>query len=390
MSAASNRVSGGEGLRPDKSEGNRTPGLRYKALNALRGIKCWYLPYLKSRYYGESFRPLLSYLFTEWKCNINCYYCYTWDNKVKGMTIETAKKSIDWLKTVGCRVVAIMGGEPLMRKEFILDVIKYGADNGFFVYLPTNGILMDREFIDHVGSNRVAAINLAVDTVEDRPGLPKNFKKIEPQFKYLVSRRERYGYIVFFNINITSMNVEDVKKLTEIAREHGIGTDYHINEMPVIEQSHYRFAEKGYWITEDYYREIDNLVDWLIEKNREGYPMVNSIEHLDAMKGFIRHKHSPWTCRAGRNSLVIRTDGTLAPCFELYASKKDWGRVFEPNFHGMELMDQKEDCNPKCLSTCNYQVSHYYNSYSSGLEWVLKHFHKGFFLKRPHAGAGTA
>lgn len=63
----------------------------YKARNALRGFRCWYVPYLKSRYYSNQFRPLLSYLYTEFKCNVNCHYCYTWDNKLKGMTLETAE-----------------------------------------------------------------------------------------------------------------------------------------------------------------------------------------------------------------------------------------------------------------------------------------------------------
>ncbi len=352
---------------------------RYRAKNAWRAFRCWYIPFLKSKYYRDEFRPLLSYLFTEWKCNVNCYYCYTWDNRVKGMTLETAKSGIDWLKSVGCRVVAIMGGEPLLRKDFILEVIRYGVKRGFFMYLPTNGILMDREFIDRVGDAQVAAINLALDVVKEKPGLPKAFERVKPQFEYLVRQRERYGYVVFFNINITSQNIEDVRELTEIAHDYNIGTDYHINEPPVIEQKHYRYFDKGFWITADYYRQVDELVDWLIEKNREGYPMVNSIEHLMAMKDFIRHRDVRWACRAGHNSCNIRIDGTLAPCFELYSSPVDWGRIWAPKFDRERLERQKAECNPKCLSTCNYQVYHYYTTYKTGLEWVYKHFHKGFF-----------
>lgn len=374
------RLSDFQSAAPGQGEDTRKIAFKtgYKAKNALRGLRCWYIPYIKSRYYRNSFRPLLSYLFTEWRCNVNCYYCYTWDNKVKGMTLDTAKKSIDWLETAGCRVVAIMGGEPLLRKAFILDVIRYGSGKGFFMYLPTNGILMDRDFIDRAGEARVAAINLAVDTINEAPGLPKNFKRIEGNFKYLVKMRDRYGYIVFFNINITNENLEDVKALTEIAHDHNIGTDYHINEMPVIEQNHYRFKDKGHWITEERYGKVDEVIDWVIDKNRKGYPMVNSIEHLKAMKGFIRHRTPAWRCRAGVNSLVIRIDGTLAPCFELYSSEKDWGRISEPKFDPGELKAQLKECNGKCLSTCNYQVYYYYDTYYKGLEWVLKHIHRGF------------
>jgi MoaA/NifB/PqqE/SkfB family radical SAM enzyme len=380
---ASYRFSPGEtGDRPNDGLRERFSKARYWTKNGVRAFRCWYVPYVKSRYYSERFWPLLSYLYTDWRCNVNCYYCYTWNNKVEGMTLETAKRGIDWLKTVGCRVVAIMGGEPLLRKDFILDVVRYGSSNGFFMYLPTNGILMDERFIDRVGEAQVAGFNLALDTVEELPGLPKSFKRVEPQFKYLVKQRDRDGYIIFFNINITSHNIEDVKRLTEIAHEHHIGTDYHINEMPVVEQPHYEYGDRGFWITPDYYEKVDELVDWLIERNEQGYPMVNSIEHLRTMKDFVRHRNRPWQCRAGHNSLVIRTDGTLAPCFELYSSTKDWGRIFDPRLEPEKLMEQKQECNGKCLSTCNFQVSHYYESYGRCFDWVLKHIHRGFYTGR--------
>ncbi len=80
-----------------------------------------------------------------------------------GMDLETAKSAMDWLKSIGCRAIPLMGGEPLLRKDFVLEVIRYGAENGFFMYLPTNGYLLDKAFIDEVGRAGVAAINLAVD-----------------------------------------------------------------------------------------------------------------------------------------------------------------------------------------------------------------------------------
>lgn len=107
------------------------------------------------------------------------------------MTLETAKSSIDWLKSVGCRVLGIMGGEPLMRKDFILDVISYASKNDFFVYLPTNGYLMDKEFIDEMGKAGVSMINLAVDCIKPRKGLPKALMQIEPQFRYLVEKQKK-------------------------------------------------------------------------------------------------------------------------------------------------------------------------------------------------------
>jgi len=36
-------------------------------------------------------------------------------------------------------------------------------------------------------------------------------------------------------------------------------------------------------------------------------------------------------------------------------------------------------CTRTCLSTCNYQVSHYSQSWLRPLQWVAKHAHTQFF-----------
>ena len=67
------------------------------------------------------------------------------------------------------------------------------------------------------------------------------------------------------------------------------------------------------------------MIDWLIDKNRSGYKMVNSVARLEQTKQFMRGQLQEWNCRAGQNSLIIRTNGTLAPCFPMYSSGCNWG-----------------------------------------------------------------
>ena len=43
------------------------------------------------------FHPIAAYLFAESKCNLDCWYCGAFNNKVKGMTEDVARRSIDWL-----------------------------------------------------------------------------------------------------------------------------------------------------------------------------------------------------------------------------------------------------------------------------------------------------
>ncbi|MBN1105865.1 MAG: radical SAM protein [Deltaproteobacteria bacterium] len=346
----------------------------YRLSNFTRAYRSWIGPYIKSRLHSGEFRPVLSFLYTDLNCNLDCHYCYSRGRRIPGMTMEVAKRSVDWLSSVGCKVLAYMGGEPLVRKDVILELTRYATERGFFVYLPTNGILLDEAFIDEIGKAGISTINLAVDSMEGADGIPKCFARIRRQFDWLLEREEEYGFITFLNINITDRNIGDIKALTELAHDHGVPTDYHINEPPLIQYDQYRHVHDGAWITEGSYLGVDALIDWLIEKNLAGYTMVNSVEHLRAMKRFIRHELPPWPCCAGRLTLIIRLDGTLAPCFELYGSKEDWGSVENgPRFDPLRLARIKDECTSHCLSTCNYQVMHYTRSLLYSLQWIAKH-----------------
>ncbi|MFC2076674.1 radical SAM protein [candidate division KSB1 bacterium] len=357
---------------------SRAALLKYKFNNGAKAFRRWIIPYSMSLVYNNQFRPVLSYLFTDWRCNINCHYCFQFDNVGNYMSLDTAISSIDWLKSLGCRVIAIMGGEPSIRKDFILKVIEYGSENNFFMYFPTNGYLLTEDFIDKLGKAKVATINLAVDCIEPKPGLPKALMPIEPQFRYLVKQQRRYGYIIFFNINITSENIKEVKMLTEIAHENGLATDYHINQRPqqVADSNHFKYNDKDLYIKPEQYDEAEELLDWIIMKIRRGHTVINSISHLIAMKNQIKSIPTQWDCRAGHNGLLIKPDGTLSPCFDLISYDYDWGRIWHPKFNQDELTNIKSKCRDHCLSTCFFTMGHYYQIFES-LKWMFKHSNVG-------------
>ena len=91
--------------------------------------------------------------------------------------------------------------------------------------------------------------------------------------------------------------------------------------------------------------------------------MVNSASRLDEMRLFMRGRVQEWNCRAGLNSLVVRTDGTLAPCFPMYNATDDWGTI--------ELTEMKRSCQPHCFSTLNHILAYCYND-ARVIKWMLR------------------
>jgi MoaA/NifB/PqqE/SkfB family radical SAM enzyme len=343
-----------------------------------RAMRGWLFPYLRSRVLPGDFHPIVAYLFTEWKCNLACQYCWAFDNSVKGMTEDVARRAIDWLHASGCRVLALMGGEPLLRPQFVHKVVDYAACKGFWIYVPTNGRLLRPDVIDRLGDAGAATFNLAVDAVDEKPGLPKALNPIRPYFDHLVKRQYRYGYTVFFNINICRNNLDDVRELTEIARQHRLATDYHLNETPLLEQRRFADLEDNpTFIREEDWPRVDELIEWLIDRNRAGYKMVNSVPRLRQMREFMRGDLPSWNCRAGHNNVVIRVDGTLAPCFPMYPSTCDWGAVGRHRFDTGQLAEMKKSCEPHCFSTLNHNLAYCYDAWRV-IKWLSRQAAHGF------------
>ncbi len=345
---------------------------QYRRFNLARGWKAWGTPYLKSRWYSKDLRPIVTYLFTEYGCNLDCHYCWSYNNKTRGMTEDTARRSIDWLESIGGRVLALMGGEPLLRWDFVHKVTDYAAKKNFYIYLATNGRFLRPEVLDRLGDAGLSVINLAIDSVEVTPELPKAYVAVKDNLDYMVRMQRHYGYTIFLNINITRINLDDVRELTEIAHNYNLATDYHINESPMMEQAHFRHKKgNSTYITPDEYEQIDTLIDWLIDKQAQGYKMPNSPAQLANMKNMMRGKAARWPCRAGQNTLIIREDGTLAPCFPMYSATHDWGQVENDNFDLVQLNEMKKTCNSTCYSTLNSIVGYCYNDVRL-IKWMAK------------------
>jgi radical SAM protein with 4Fe4S-binding SPASM domain len=229
--------------------------------------------------------------------------------------------------------------------------------------------------------------------------------------EHVLRKQYVYDYMVFFNITICGNNVEDVWQLTEYARLRRVATDYHINETPMLEQdAHFKHLEGNpTYIRPEDWRNVDGLIDWLIEKNICGYQMVNSPQRLWEMKAFMRMassadlrkygwhrdgadsngdrgkllgsipgivqdpdgemRFSPWHCRAGQNNVIIRTDGAVGPCFPMYGSTYDWGNIDEPKFDRAQLAAMKDSCQKYCFSTLNHNLAYCYND-ARVIKWL--------------------
>ena len=105
-------------------------------------------------------------------------------------------------------------------------------------------------------------------------------------------------------------------------------------------------------------------------------------ELLASMPGIVQEENgalhfAEWNCRAGQNNVIIRTDGTVAPCFPMYGATFDWGNIDRPKFDQGQLSAMKSTCQQHCFSTLNHNLAYCYND-TRVIKWLWTNAKNGF------------
>lgn len=149
-------------------------------------------------------------------CNLRCFYCWS-QNKVwfpekygefysAEQVSEKLKKMMNKNKINRCR---ISGGEPLIGKEHLIKVIKLIPKDCLFI-LETNGILLDKEYIEELSKFKNLHIRLSL-----KASNPSMFEKITNAEKE------------FFNLQVKA--IENLKN-SNLNYSIAIMADFYNNE----------------------------------------------------------------------------------------------------------------------------------------------------------------
>jgi len=74
-------------------------------------------------------------------CNLNCVFCDTKPDSFREISIDDIINETDIYGD--CRFVSITGGEPLLQKDVLKELLPRFKENGMTIYLETNGVLYD-------------------------------------------------------------------------------------------------------------------------------------------------------------------------------------------------------------------------------------------------------
>ena len=124
---------------------------------------------------GEPNNPLIvSYAVTK-ACNLRCLHCHVEarDAMANELNLKEAMHAIDEMALLGTEALIFSGGEPLLRKDFILALAEHCVDVGIIPAMLTNGVLINHKVAWELKDAGIMAVGIPLDSI-----IPENHDKL--------------------------------------------------------------------------------------------------------------------------------------------------------------------------------------------------------------------
>ena len=128
-------------------------------------------------------------------CNLKCTWCDTKYALQNGKEMNV-KEIVKEVREYPCKSISITGGEPLLQKNELLELIKQLKALSYWIQINTNGTVFDEEVFRLVDL-------ISMDCKCPSSGMKSDFDVLKKtkelfdsktQFKFIISDREDYEY----------------------------------------------------------------------------------------------------------------------------------------------------------------------------------------------------
>lgn len=269
-------------------------------------------------------RPTVVDLFLTARCNAVCDYCYAIMKPIKNSEELTASQwasVIDDLYAMGCRMINLMGGEPLLRDDFS-EILDYIVAKGIECDVNTNCYLVEENL---EALKKCSQIFTSVDGDETAHDLNRG----EGSFRRILRGIEiarGAGIPVRINCTMTKHNLHSIDYLIDFADEH----DAYLTFTPMVRATE-KLKDRAAGLmpeeedAKDMFRRVkkmksstnritnsDKSLDFFIN-----YPVpIGTIVQRDSPSNIRNYYDKP--CPYGRLQFFVISNGDVYSCHNMW------------------------------------------------------------------------
>ncbi len=247
---------------------------------------------------AELFRRITTIIFNiTHQCNLRCEHCYnnSGAKREHELSFEEIKKMIDEFAAIGVVNMVISGGEPLLHRH-LFDIIEYVRSKPMSVMVFTNGTLITKDTVQKFKESHILSVATSIngatpETDNSFRGVPGSFEKTIKAIEML----KEAEIPVRVNVCLHKGILDEFADLLRLFKE-------------------WKIAEYSVWPVT--YTGRSGGPDFLItpEDYREVLKQLKKYESSEGIKNEIPSDTQKINCGIGKNSLTIRSDGTVIPC----------------------------------------------------------------------------
>ena len=172
--------------------------------------------------YGKALIPLRYFFELTYRCNLQCPYCYVGDDRNKQeLTTE------DWFNVIEqipfYSIVTLVGGEPLLRQDFMPILEKVCKKTFGKVNVVSNGILLNDDIIKAFIKNKMVLFSVSLDGYGKNHDLNRGkegiFDKVIDNLENLNSYEKRP--MIDIKTIVLENNLDDLPRLYKLCSEKG-------------------------------------------------------------------------------------------------------------------------------------------------------------------------
>ena len=169
--------------------------------------------------------PILVVWNFTWACNLRCKHCYAKAGprpRPNELSTSETLRTVHMLADAGVTIIALSGGEPLMRKD-AYKVLELARDYGIYTAIATNGTLITREVAKRLKELDLLYVEISVDGA--RPETHDEFRGIPGAFEMAmrgVRNCVEAGIWTQVAMTITRDNVAELPAVIELCERLGV------------------------------------------------------------------------------------------------------------------------------------------------------------------------
>jgi len=306
------------------------------------------------------------------RCNLRCKICETWkvwSRPEEELKLVELQKTINEIGRWGDINVSFAGGEPLIRKNDLLECIKLAKKWNLTTHVTSNGQLINKKIAKELVSSGLDYLQLSLDGAKEETNNyirgKGTYKKIIKAIREVKKAKKKLNSNLKLSLT-TTVTDKNIDELLDIVMK--IVRDFDLHEVSFnpynLDTSYMRdksYENDEFWVKEKNIQKLRNVCGKLIKIKREKGMIGTPYFMLRMMPNYFKMKKEfrEGICLAGFSYMYIKPNGEIDVCgkgpslnIREHSIKDIW---YSPNFVKTRLKIAR--CKRPCLMLCFPRIS---------------------------------